>query len=244
MTSFAVPSGVKFLFIGDSITDCDRASTWAAPLGNGYVRRFTELVAFHHPELDIEWLNHGVGGDVIGDLRRRWDDDAVAHGPQWLSVMIGINDCHGNIEGEEAWAEQSYEEDFRFLLERVQPFAPRLVLMDPFYAATADGRWPVDDLQRRILARLGAYHRVVATLAREYDAIHVRTQDMFTRQLRYRWPTFFGPEPVHPDAVGHTMIALELYQALLAPGEFASPPKSSPSRRERRQRRTQRGRRR
>jgi lysophospholipase L1-like esterase len=243
MTAFPVPSGAKFLFIGDSITDCDRAA-WAAPLGSGYVRRFTELVTFHHPELDIEWLNHGIGGDVIGDLRRRWEADAVAHEPQWLAIMIGINDCHGNIEGEEAWAEQTYEEDFRDLLDRVQPFAPKLVLLDPFYAATADGRWPVDDFQRQILGRLGAYHRVVANLAREYDAIHVRTQDMFTRQLRYRWPTFFGPEPVHPELVGHTMIALELYRTLVGPTDSTPRKKSAPSRRERRQRRQQRGRRR
>ncbi len=220
MTAFPVPSGAKFLFIGDSITDCDRAS-WAAPLGNGYVRRFTEIVTYHHPELDIEWLNHGVGGDVIGDLRRRWERDCVAHAPDWLAVMIGINDCHGNLEGDEAWAVGSYEEDFRALLDAVRPFSPRLVLLEPFYAASADGRWPIDDVQRQVLTRVAAYQRVVGQLAAEHGAYYVRTQDMFTRQLRFRWPTYFGGEPVHPEAIGHTMLALELYQQLAGPAVTA-----------------------
>jgi lysophospholipase L1-like esterase len=218
MASFPVPSGAKFLFIGDSITDCDRNPT-TAPLGWGYVQRFSELVTFHHPELDIRWLNRGIGGDVIGDLRRRWDEDCVAHRPDWLAVMIGVNDCHGNIEGEVAWAAGEYEEAFRDLLNRVQPFTPSLVLLDPFYVTSADGRWPVDDFQRRILHRIAAYQRVVAGLAREFCAVHVRVQDLFNRQLRHRPPTFFGPEPVHPIALGHAMIALELYEQLAGPAD-------------------------
>jgi len=236
MPGFVIPAGSTFLFIGDSITDCDR-TTYAAPLGAGYVRRFSELVTFHHPELDIGWINRGNGGDVIGDLRRRWDEDVVAHEPDWLAVMIGINDCHGNIESSDVWAEEAYEGDFRFLLEQVRPFAPRLVLLDPFYVTTADGRWPVDEFQRRILTRIGVYHRVVARLAREHDAIHVRTQNMFTRQLRYRPPTFFGPEPVHPDAVGHALIAAELYRMLSEPEEPIRKVKRSRLRRDRRARR-------
>ena len=149
MTGFAVPTGSTFLFIGDSITDCDRM-TYAAPLGSGYVRRFTELVTFHHPELDIRWLNHGVGGDVIGDLCERWQEDVVGHEPDWLAIQIGINDCHGNIEGSDEWAVSAYEDDYQYLLEQVRPFSPNLVLLDPFYVATADGPWPIDDFQRRI----------------------------------------------------------------------------------------------
>ena len=213
MSRFAVPSGSSFLFIGDSITDCERMAH-AAPLGWGFVSRFTEMVTFHHPELDIRWLNRGVGGDVIADLRNRWDEDVVAHEPDWLAIMIGINDCHGNLEDSNEWAENAYDDDFRFLLEQVRPFTPRLVLLDPFYVAIADGRWLVDDVQRRILDRIQVYHRVVARLAREHDAVHVHTHDMFAVQLRYRPPSHFGDEPVHPYPIGHEMIALELYKQL------------------------------
>lgn len=228
MTRFAIPSGSTVLFIGDSITDCDRM-TYAAPLGSGYVRTFTEMVTYHHPELDIRWLNHGVGGDVIADLRERWDDDVMAHEPHWLAVMIGINDCHGNIDGDEAWAEDAYERDFRDILERARSFSPRLVLLDPFYMASTDAPWPVDGFQQRILDRIAVYHRVVARMAREYSAIRVHTHAMFTRQLLHRRPNHFGPEPVHPDPIGHTLIALELYRRLTRDEEPATP--SGPSRR-------------
>ncbi len=216
MAGFPVPSGSTFLFIGDSITDCDRM-TYAAPLGNGYVRMFVDMVTWHHPELDIRWLNQGVGGNVMTDLRERWAEDVLAHQPDWLAVMIGINDCHGNIEGDEDWAERTYYDDYAWILEQVRPFGPQLVLLDPFYVTCDDGPWPVDDLHTRILTRLQAYHRVMARVTRENSAIRVKTQEMFHAQLQYRTPRFFGPEPVHPDPVGHTMIALELYRTLTRP---------------------------
>jgi acyl-CoA thioesterase I len=216
MARFPVPSGSSFLFIGDSITDCDRM-TYAAPLGSGYVRMFADMVTWHHPELDIRWINQGVGGDVIGDLRERWVEDVLAHEPDWLAVMIGINDCHGNIDGDEAWAEQAYYDDYAWLLDQVRPLKPQLVLLDPFYVTTAAGPWPVDDFQRRVLTRLAAYRRVMARVTRENSAIRVKTQEMFHQQLQHRSPGFFGPEPVHPAPVGHTMVALELYRTLMRP---------------------------
>jgi len=213
MSDFPVPNGATFLFIGDSITDCDR-TTYAAPHGNGYVRTFIDLVTYHHPERDIRWINRGVGGDVITGLQERWDADVLAHEPSWLAILIGINDCHGNLGGDDDWAEDAYRTAYVDLLDRVQPLKPRLVLLDPFYMADDSGPWPTNAYQSQVLQRLAAYLRVVKEMAGRYGAVHVRLQEMFARQLQHRPPTRFGPEPVHPYPMGHTLVALELYQTL------------------------------
>ena len=85
-------SGEKVLFIGDSITDCGRRGEHV-PLGNGYVKKVTELITAKYPERRIEYINKGIGGDIVEGLEARWDTDVIAEKPDWLSVKIGINNA-------------------------------------------------------------------------------------------------------------------------------------------------------
>ena len=62
--------GTTMLFIGDSITDCGRRGA-EAPLGSGYVRTFTELVTSRWPERNVSWINKGISGNRVSDLRER-----------------------------------------------------------------------------------------------------------------------------------------------------------------------------
>jgi lysophospholipase L1-like esterase len=64
-------TGQRLLFIGDSITDCGRTGP-AAPYGDGYVSLLRALVTVRHAERDLTWINRGVAGDTVRELRRRW----------------------------------------------------------------------------------------------------------------------------------------------------------------------------
>ena len=83
--------GQRIVFIGDSITDCGRRDVFA-PYGNGYVSLVRAFVTARYPERRLRWENRGIGGNTTRDLLARWDDDAIALRPDWLSVKIGIND--------------------------------------------------------------------------------------------------------------------------------------------------------
>jgi lysophospholipase L1-like esterase len=98
MGELCVENGQTILFIGDSITDCGRRGD-AAPLGSGYVRFFSELVMAYYPERDIRYINTGIGGNRITNLKARWEEDALAYKPDWLSIKIGINDLHSHLSG-------------------------------------------------------------------------------------------------------------------------------------------------
>lgn len=211
MRNLCLPDGATVLFIGDSITDCGRRDV-AAPLGDGYVRLFSDLVMALYPERSYRFINQGIGGNTVLDLRGRWQQDVIRSQPDWLSVKIGINDLHRYLAGEQAFSPERYREDYASLLEQTaQQTSARLILIDPFYISV-DGEG--DPFRRQVLDLLPRYLEVVADLAERYQARHVQTQAMFARQLRYRPPATFCPEPVHPYRNGHLLIAMELLQVL------------------------------
>ena len=70
-------------FIGDSITDCGCRDDRFKPLGCGYVNLFNDMLLTRDSEKHIRVINRGVGGNTVEDLRSRWQDDALAHRPDW-----------------------------------------------------------------------------------------------------------------------------------------------------------------
>lgn len=93
MSKFLFQNNNTVLFIGDSITDAGRRAQ-AAPLGEGYVKLAIDLVTARYPARKIQFINKGIGGNTVRDLSSRWHDDVIRHRPDWLSIMIDINDLH------------------------------------------------------------------------------------------------------------------------------------------------------
>lgn len=84
------------VFIGDSVTDDDRArpvgeGLWEA-LGKGYVKLIDTFLQVDYPELNLRVINMGIGGNTSRDLVGRWDTDVTALDPDYVVVQIGIND--------------------------------------------------------------------------------------------------------------------------------------------------------
>jgi lysophospholipase L1-like esterase len=210
MSQFVFQDGQTVLFIGDSITDCGRRGE-AAPFGNGYVQSAIDLITARYPERRIRFTNHGIGGNTVADLHARWQEDVIGQRPDWLSVKIGINDLHRTLDQTPAAVPPDrFEALYREILQRARDETQaRLVLIDPFYISVAtDGR------EAEVLRRLQNYLDVVHRMAEEFDAISVRTHDVFQEQLRYRPASAFCPEPVHPYLTGHVVIAHALLQQL------------------------------
>src|SRR5262245_14983449 len=86
----------KLVLIGDSITDCERARPVGeglfAALGKGYVSLVDSLLQSTYPQQGIRVVNMGISGNTVRDLKDRWSSDVLALEPDWLSIMIGIND--------------------------------------------------------------------------------------------------------------------------------------------------------
>ena len=66
------------------------------------------------PGAKLDFFNRGVSGNKVGDLRKRWQKDAIEMNPDWLSILVGVNDVsqsRGQPVNLEKW-----EEDYRHIL--------------------------------------------------------------------------------------------------------------------------------
>ena len=188
----------KLVMIGDSITDCGRFGT-ADGLGEGYVR-FVD-VALRDEEIKV--INKGISGDTVRDLKARWQRDVLDLSPDWLSVMIGINDVWRQIdnwEPEENWIlVDEYEQTLDELLGAVASSLKGLVLMTPYVLELEKG----DEMR----AKIDIYGQVVHKLAEKYDAIFVDTQAAFDEFLQTADASTISDDRVHMNAVGHQVLA-------------------------------------
>ncbi|NUP47233.1 MAG: SGNH/GDSL hydrolase family protein [Catenulispora sp.] len=200
MTALWLPDQ-HIVFIGDSITDSGRRAAHQ-PYGDGYVSIVRDRTTARHPNLRLRWTNRGVNGDTVRDLAARWDEDALAPAPDWLSVMIGINDIGRWFEGQhdKAVPLDEYERTLHDLLHRaVTATGCRLILADPYLIES-------DRTDARLVQTI-RYGEVVAALAKEFDAVHVRTQEAFDRVLEGSAPQDWAGDRVHPNPEGRAVIA-------------------------------------
>ena len=204
MTDLVFQSGEKLLFIGDSITDCGRRDEHA-PLGNGYVSRIVELITAKYPERRIDYVNKGIGGDVVEGLEQRWDADVITEKPDWLSVKIGINNASRQLAAGLRTEEYlpRWEACYRRILSRTNDeLDAELFMFEIFYVAT--------DVAEPRPIPADAYNEVIHRLADEFNARLVKTSDAFQHAVAARpeelWTTQDG---VHPNPEGHMLMALE-----------------------------------
>jgi acyl-CoA thioesterase-1 len=180
------------VFAGDSVTDCGRRAD-PAGLGDGYVRNLYDDLAADRPRI----VNAGISGNRAVDLVARWQPDVLAHEPELVSVLIGINDTWRRYDEDDPTSAEDFEASYRELLE---PVTAKLVLVEPFLLAVKEEQhaWR-EDLDAKI--------EVVRRLATEYDAILVPADVELNRQALTVGATTLADDGVHPTAAGHRFLA-------------------------------------
>ena len=205
----------RLLFIGDSITDCNRSRPigkggLTSGLGDGYVNLVYGALTAMYPENHIHVMNTGISGNTVRDLAARWESDALALLPDWTSVMIGINDVWRQFDG--LWKPEQFISHNEFtntlgrLVAQIRPHLKGLVLMSPYYLQT--------DEQDAMRQRMDIYRTAVSTLAEQHDAIYVDTQKALDGVLRYVDAGQLSHDRVHMGIVGHTVLAQAFLKAI------------------------------
>jgi lysophospholipase L1-like esterase len=201
--------------IGDSITDCGRARPVGEShsLGNGYVNMVDALLGSTYDMHGIRVVNMGCGGDTVRSLKRRWQTDLIDLKPNWVSIMIGINDVWRQFDAPMRPEEHVYIEDYEAtlndLIEQTEPLVDGLALITPYFIEPNK-----NDPMRAQMDRYGA---VVKQLALRHDAILVDAQAAFDELLKSYYPGTIAADRVHPNHVGHMTIARAFLNAI----EFA-----------------------
>lgn len=195
------------LFQGDSITDAGRSREDGSDLGYGYAALTAAWFSALHPGKGVRFLNRGISGNRAADLRARWQEDCLALRPDWVSIMIGINDTWRRYDSGDVTPVEVYANNFKAILEQTRLSGARILILEPFLLPVPEDRraWRVD-LDPKIQA--------ARELAREYQAVFVPLDGEFAAVAVKREPAFWLPDGVHPSLAGHALIAQAWLQAV------------------------------
>ena len=209
----------KLLFIGDSITDAGREpmgepAPWGtAGLGRGYVSLIESWLLATRPQDRVRVFNRGTSGNTVRDLAARWQTDVLDLKPDFVSVMIGVNNVWRQFDTplrvETHVLPDEYEKTLDALATRTLATlaAPsRLVLATPFFFESNRA-----DAMR---ARMDEYGAIVRRLASKHGATFVDTQAAIDAVLAHIHPMSLAWDRIHPQPAGHMILARAFLGAL------------------------------
>jgi acyl-CoA thioesterase-1 len=189
------------LFTGDSVTDCDRNRKDPDSLGFGYAGSVASQLWIQFEELDLRIRNTGISGDRTCDLIARWDADGIDLQPDWISILIGINNTLRRYDNDDPTSETVFEQETRLLLNRVKEETnAKIILCAPFLLNTAP---EITAMRQDLDPKIQILHK----LALEFDAIWVDFDAAFAESENREVPEYWAGDGVHPSNVGHCLMA-------------------------------------
>ena len=187
--------------MGDSITDAGRDQRNYHHMGNGYPKFASQLIAKAHPELDIEFINMGIGGNRTCQVFDRLYTDAIEFKPDVFSILIGINDIwHRYGKNNIATTDAQIETNYRAILDRVKRETnAKIIMLSPYLLDCED--------KQHMRADLDNVLPIVKKLADEFADVYVLLDEKFAEALKTQpEPLYYSADGVHPNQNGAEFI--------------------------------------
>jgi len=202
-----IQNNSKLVIIGDSISDFERARPVGEGLfgaiGKSYIGLIDAFLKMIYPQSRIRVVNMGTSGDTIRDIKNRWGTDVLDLNPDWVAILIGINDIWRQFDSplitESHVYNDEYEKTLSNLVENTIPKVKGLILMTPFFM----------ELNQKdpMRAKMDEYGVIVKKIAKKNHLICIDLQAAFDSYLQYYNSSSITWDRVHPDTVGHMIIA-------------------------------------
>ena len=204
------------LFQGDSITDCGwdrKAPTAVGNLGGGYARLVSAELGFENPG-EYTFYNRGVSGNRIVDVYARIKADIINLKPDYMSLLIGVNDVWHEIGSKNGVDEEKFERIYTMLLEEIKEALPniKIILMTPYViegTATCNTeenptRW--ESFRTEVDKRIA----VVDRIGEKFGLPVIHLQEKFDKHIAINNNNaYWAADGVHPTIFGHELIARE-----------------------------------
>ena len=203
-----INKGDTILFQGDSITDSAREKEREMPndpnsLGKGYAFLAAAHLLKTLPQHHLKIYNRGISGNKVYQLADRWDKDALDLKPDWISILIGVNDYWHMLDGNYDGTLEIYENDYRKLLQRTRDTLPnvKIIICEPFVipgTTAVDESW-VEPFEK--------YQTAAKKLALEFNAFWIPFQEVYDKALIDAPASYWIPDGVHPSISGSQLMA-------------------------------------
>ena len=189
------------LFQGDSITDTNRKYEDVSHMGWGYANHVSARFSAIYPELNVRFINRGISGNRSIDLKNRWQKDCIDMQPDYLSILIGINDCWRRYDSNNPTSAEQFKATYHELLtDAKNKTNAKLILCEPFLLPFSEEKlkWR-EDLDLKIT--------VVRELAAEFNALLIPYDGLLAQANCKKSPAFWTEDGVHPTQAGHALMA-------------------------------------
>lgn len=196
-----------FLFQGDSITDAERKREDINNFGFGYPNIVVSKYLSENVN-EYKFINKGISGNRIVDLYARIKCDIINLKPDYMSILIGINDVWHEISSQNGVDNDKFKKILSMLIEEVKEALPdiKIIMLEPFVlkGPATEEQWS----QFRSETELRA--KSVKEISEKYNLAFVPLQNKFDELSKNVEPTYWLSDGVHPTAAGHGVIAKEL----------------------------------
>ena len=200
----------RILFQGDSITDCNRNRDNIASVGTGYAFLVKSQLGCERPG-EFEFINKGISGNRIVDVYARIKQDIINLKPDYMSLLIGVNDVWHELGGGHNGVDaEKFEKIYDMLIGEILQALPdlKIMILAPFVleasATTATeeepDRW--DKFRTEVPLRAAAAQRI----AKKYALPFITLQDKFDEASKKAPASYWLVDGVHPTAMGHQII--------------------------------------
>ena len=224
------------LFQGDSITDCSRyrkatdekpngRAFWSdgrlfkkiTAMGEGYPKLVSEALTAKAPGV-YKFYNRGVSGDRIPDVYARIVKDIIKLNPDYMSLLVGVNDVWRNYDSEGTGTGASrFEKVYNILIEELKEELPELkmIIMGPFllHGSAGDSRPDEPDRFERFSADVAEMSAIAKKLADKHGLKFIDLQAMFDEAVKTTPASELTGDGVHPTLKGHELIKNEWLKA-------------------------------
>jgi lysophospholipase L1-like esterase len=191
------------VFQGDSITDGGRqgGNDYNHTMGQDYDYIISAQIGAQFPDRNLTFINRGNSGNKVTDLAARWQKDTINLNPNFLSILVGVNDTLGNE------AVEDYEKTYDKLLSDTIAALPnvKIVLGEPFLLPVGKQKDGYQDHLDEIKKR----QEVVARLADKYHLPVIHYQKAFNDACQLAPADHWSWDGIHPTYAGHGLMVRE-----------------------------------
>ena len=199
------------LFQGDSITDAGRSRENDHDFGTGYPLLVAADMGVKYPA-EFRFLNRGISGNRITDIDARIRRDIINLKPDYLTILIGINDVWHELNDRNGVDNKKFFRVYSAVIEEIKAMLPdiRIIILEPFVlkASATEEDWGVFRKETEMRACSAK------AIAEKYGLTFIPLQEKFDELEKQTGAAYWLGDGVHPTAAGHRIIADEVIKAL------------------------------
>lgn len=193
-----------------------RNAVYIPGLGSGYVAMLQQVLDARRSKgfadspysRKIQIINKGHDGFTVQSLLQNVRTDCVAYDPDFISILVGINDVGIAMNTGCSLAALHFEENYRRLLDTLQRSTrASLLCIGPFIFSHPQRYQHWEGLTREAEA-------IIASIASQYDVPFLPMQDRLNAAARAETFRAITIDGIHLTARGHRILTEEILKYL------------------------------